>query len=171
MTGTHFGETSSLALFVIAVFASGASAEMRTKVLTVDRQYPGDRCTAGYLSVDGNQLAYTLEPPWVANINSISSIPNGSYSAVIRSDGKLGFRLELEDVPGRSSIEIHVGNTTEHTHGCILVGAKVDAANLCALQDSKVGMAALEGALFGATARDDKGTALVVQIRGGPKRR
>jgi len=49
-------------------------------------------------------------------------IPAGTYQAHTRSDGHLGWRIELEGVPGMKNIQIHRGNYPGDTTGCILVG-------------------------------------------------
>src|SRR5262245_61624748 len=54
--------------------------------LTVYRQYPGKKCTSGYLEVDGTIVSYTLERPWADNQQNISSIPSGTYHAHLRYD-------------------------------------------------------------------------------------
>lgn len=53
-------------------------------------------------------------------------IPAGTYRAHTRTDGHLGWRIELEGVPGRTNIQIHRGNYPGDTTGCILVGTSQD---------------------------------------------
>lgn len=53
-------------------------------------------------------------------------IPAGTYQAHTRTDGHLGWRIELEGVPGRTNIQIHRGNYPSDTTGCILVGTSRD---------------------------------------------
>jgi hypothetical protein len=80
----------------------------------------GPNGTFGILEVDGKEY-YTVEPPWNDNEVGRSCIPEGTYR--IRRDftGKFhGFRLE--DVPGRTAIEMHKGSTMRHTAGCIIPG-------------------------------------------------
>ncbi|HYC30130.1 MAG TPA: DUF5675 family protein, partial [Chitinophagaceae bacterium] len=76
-----------------------------------------------------------LELPDVINKQYISSIPKGVYPAFIRTDGTKGWRIELEDVPNRTNIQIHVGNYTSNIDGCILIGTKVDIDNCAVLNN------------------------------------
>lgn len=67
-------------------------------------------------------LCDTLEPP----LRSIHSyIPEGAYRMSVTYSPKFRRKLPLlKDVPHRSGIRIHAGNTASDTHGCILVGEK-----------------------------------------------
>ena len=75
-----------------------------------------------------NLLTYTLEPPWNDNQRGASCIPPGEYkvSYMKRSGtGKYRDVYWVREVPNRSAILIHKGNTVNETLGCILPGAKV----------------------------------------------
>lgn len=61
--------------------------------------------------------------------NAVKAIPVGIYPyrlsvtpATSKWFGKQSYILTIDDVPGRSGIQIHVGNTIKDTTGCILVG-------------------------------------------------
>jgi hypothetical protein len=82
--------------------------------------------TQGRLFV-GNEVFYTLEEPWKLNKKGISCIPKGTYKVTPHNwAGHPRFRFNrvwhINDVPNRSSILIHTGNTTADIEGCILVG-------------------------------------------------
>ena len=77
-------------------------------------------------------ICYTLEKPWQDNQQNISSVPAGTYNAVVRYDHSDHWRIELLNVPGREHIQIHVGNTLDEISGCILVGNKL-GADLCTI--------------------------------------
>jgi hypothetical protein len=64
----------------------------------------------------------TLELPHRGNSRCISQIPNGTYKAAAELHKELGWSIRLADVPGRSGVLIHAGNSIEQTDGCILVG-------------------------------------------------
>jgi hypothetical protein len=119
--------------------------------LTVSRQYPTAGCTSGYLAVDGTIISYTLERPWVGNITNISSVPDGTYNGIIRYDKTDHWRIELTDVPGRSNVQIHVGNEPDQTKGCVLVGDKL-GVDLCSLKGSAGAYAKLKKAFYGTEA-------------------
>lgn len=82
--------------------------------------------TMGTLFLNGEEFCHTLELPWKENKRSISCIPAGEYEARIRLPRESGTRnyihLLVKDVPNRSYILVHIGNTTKDTKGCILVG-------------------------------------------------
>ena len=68
----------------------------------------------GRLFVDGEFFGYTLE-------NAAAAIPEGVFSLYDRFSPKFGtFKLSI-DVPGRSFIMFHGGNTPEASAGCVLV--------------------------------------------------
>ena len=69
----------------------------------------------GALFINKLFQCYTLEP--------FDCIPYGEYDVVPYPSAKFGLIVPmLENVPGRTNIEIHVGNLPRDTEGCILVG-------------------------------------------------
>lgn len=81
--------------------------------------------TLGLLLLDGEYLCCTLELPWKNNEINISCIPDGEYTARVIHSKKFDRKVVLLDyVDGRTGIEIHNGNSTNDTLGCILVGDK-----------------------------------------------
>ena len=80
-------------------------------------------------------LAYTLEDEYRETKRSKETrIPAGTYEIKLRNEGGFHKRyskkypsihrgmLHIIDVPGFEYILIHVGNSDEHTAGCLLVG-------------------------------------------------
>jgi len=67
---------------------------------------------------------YTCENPWKDNQPRISCIPQGTYTANLYSSPTPGRGIvwQLNDVPDRSNIQIHRGNTEDDVLGCIVVG-------------------------------------------------
>lgn len=78
--------------------------------------------TFGVLIKDGLPLCVTLEDLWKLNQTNISCIPPGTYKCVRFDGAKFKGVWILQGVPARSYILIHSGNTSNDTHGCILVG-------------------------------------------------
>lgn len=105
--------------------------------ITIDRKISSASCTQGYILVNNEVIAYTLELPDFANKDYISSIPKDAYTGIIRTDGPKGWRVELLDVPSRENIQIHIGNFTSQIEGCILIGTKVDIDNCSVLNNYK----------------------------------
>jgi hypothetical protein len=83
-------------------------------------EYKGS--TMGVLCINDIPEFVTLEDAWRNNERMISCIPTGEYKIRQRNSPKFGRTYRVEDVPGRSHILFHAGNTHEDTHGCILLG-------------------------------------------------
>jgi hypothetical protein len=102
---------------------------------TLRRLSEDHRATLGeLLDADGKHLCHTLENRWLGNKPRVSCIPPGVYPLRLRKEGgwnkRLGERfpdihkgaIEIADVPGRSFILIHPGNSHADTLGCVLPG-------------------------------------------------
>jgi hypothetical protein len=87
---------------------------------------------------------YTLEEAPRGNKTGISCIPAGTYACTphgweLNSPVKKKQVWELKDVPDRTGILIHIGNTTKDTEGCILVGMAMTVTQvLSAVADSTI---------------------------------
>jgi len=79
--------------------------------------------TLGAMFDGEERICETLELPWKNNQHNISCIPEGkylckiAYSPVHKRDV-----YWIQNVPNRDSVEIHIGNFTKDTKGCILLG-------------------------------------------------
>lgn len=93
-----------------------------TDHLTLQRVAMTVKGAYGVLVHDGQPLCVTLENPWHGNQRNISCIPPGQYTCVRHHGAKYKNVWRLENVPGRTAILIHAGNTVRDTQGCILVG-------------------------------------------------
>ncbi len=82
--------------------------------------------TIGKLFINGESYCDTLENPYINNERNISCIPEGQYKVRLRLARESATRdylhLLVQDVPNRSYILFHIGNTAKDTSGCILVG-------------------------------------------------
>lgn len=78
--------------------------------------------TFGQLLFDDKILCVTCEEPWKDNAPRVSCIPHGTYRCAPHNTPRFPNVWEVKDVPGRSAILIHSGNTIKDTQGCILVG-------------------------------------------------
>ncbi len=81
-------------------------------------------CTLGVLinSEDNMPICLTMEDPSRDNETSVSCIPKGAYYCYPYSSDRFQNVYKVKDVPGRTAILMHVGNTSEDTSGCILPG-------------------------------------------------
>lgn len=93
--------------------------------LEVRRNRPTLRSTTGRLAIDGQPECVTLEPPPVPDSrgNGTVSISSGTFPLTIRWSVTHQKKLpHVENVPGRTAIEIHNGNFPGDTKGCCMVG-------------------------------------------------
>jgi hypothetical protein len=100
-------------------------------------------CGFGLLSINNSStICSTMELPALSNAPNVSSIPAGKYKAHLKVYGGFntwfkGFRIELENVPGRSNIQIHAGTKlssgdiieSSKLSGCVLIGTKPELIN------------------------------------------
>lgn len=75
-----------------------------------------------------NQVAVTCERPDNGN-QKMGCIPTGAYQVIVFNSPSKGRDFLVQNVPARSMIEIHKGNTIKDTEGCILVGATFGSVN------------------------------------------
>ena len=78
--------------------------------------------TFGVLKLDGKVFCVTLELPDKDNAPNVSCIPEGLYTCKKVNSPHFGQTYEISNVPGRSHILFHPGNTKTDTHGCVLLG-------------------------------------------------
>jgi len=100
--------------------------EVKGVNLLIIRDTFTDKSTIGKLFVNGESFCDTLENPYINNERNISCIPEGQYKVRLRlareSASRDYLHLLVQDVPNRSYILFHRGNTAKDTSGCILVG-------------------------------------------------
>lgn len=79
--------------------------------------------TFGEMTFNGFKC-YTVERPWLDNKPEISCIPEGVYTANLYESPTPGRGIvwQLNNVPHRTFIQIHRGNTEDDVVGCIAVG-------------------------------------------------
>jgi len=110
-------------------------------LITVKRFLSNSDETLGHLSVDGELICFTLEDEKrEIKVADETRIPAGTYDVRLRNDGGVTKKyaskfpnshkgmLWLQNVPGFTWIYIHMGNTDDHTSGCVLVAeqARID---------------------------------------------
>lgn len=105
--------------------------------LTLKRFLITDDGVLGVLICGHRPVCMTLEEEWKDNAKGISCIPAGSYLCQKVVTPKHGETYQVMDVPGRSNILIHSGNTEEDTQGCILVGKEFGDIMVTAEEDGK----------------------------------
>jgi hypothetical protein len=114
------------------------------------RTWPGQKSLMGELYLNGQLIAMSLELPWNDNISNSSSIPEGSYGAILRYDKSRDgfFTIELTGTGPRTGIQIHVGNRPTDSVGCILLGLSAKF-NEQLVGNSKGAISRLRNAFYG----------------------
>lgn len=97
------------------------------KTLKLIRIANDNHGTYGVLLDGSTPFAVTLERVWRDNAPNISCIPDGIYTCKRVNSPRFGETFEVTDVPGRSHILFHKGNTEDDTQGCILVGEQFES--------------------------------------------
>jgi hypothetical protein len=111
--------------------------------LTLRRILSANNATLGILSGLPKPL-YVLEDSWRNNQRSVSCIPAGTYRVTPHgwdtgSPVKYKQTWRLLNVPNRTGILIHAGNTHKDTEGCLLVGMGMQVSQLASLvTDSRI---------------------------------
>ena len=78
----------------------------------------------GILSIDKEIQCFILENRNRQNKPNVSCIPAGSYFCRRIESPKFNETFEVCDVPDRSGILFHQGNTADDTYGCLLPGRR-----------------------------------------------
>ena len=94
-------------------------------VVEIIRLEESEQGTFGVMKVNKEVLCFTLEPKDMENASNISSIPAQQYICKRIDSPGHGDVFEVKNVPGRTHVLIHPGNTSTDTLGCILPGEKV----------------------------------------------
>ena len=96
-----------------------------------------ESCTIGEMYADESFLCHTLELPVKDGLPG-SAIPTGIFPVANRISPRLGRNVpHIDDIPRRSLILIHWGNTAADTDGCILVGKDWNANDPCFIGESR----------------------------------
>lgn len=75
----------------------------------------------GVLLMDGKAFCVTLEPEDKNNQENISCIPTGTYLCKRVVTPRHGETFQILNVPNRTNVLFHAGNTEIDTLGCVLV--------------------------------------------------
>lgn len=77
----------------------------------------------GTFVMNDEAFCVTLEPPNKLNKRNISCIPALQYICERTISPKFGETFEIINVPDRSNVLFHPGNTVKDTAACIIMGA------------------------------------------------
>ena len=98
------------------------------ETIYLTRNFSSNKACYGMIHNNFRPIVMTLELCWRQNEINRSCIPIGLYPIEIVTDVDKGNKryINIYDVPGRSSIEIHAGNVLKDTKGCIITGLSYD---------------------------------------------
>ncbi|WP_286703149.1 DUF5675 family protein [Acidiphilium sp. 37-64-53] len=138
----------------------------RTNIVTIaiQRFRYNDDSIISAIMVKSNKTSnffkgFALENAHAGIFHDKSPTPPGVYPGRIRADGKLGWRIELLNVPGHAHIEIHHGNFPQNSEGCFLPGL-TESSNFVGHSDAA--MRAIKSVI-----EADRSGSIAVQIVGG----
>jgi RHS repeat-associated protein len=92
--------------------------------ININRTTYTDTTIEGTINVSSTATDATFSGHTLENINPPNTdlpVPTGTYSAFVRKDYSPN-RIQLNDVPGASGVQIHVGNDVSDVHGCFAAG-------------------------------------------------
>ena len=85
----------------------------------------GQQGTFGIWLINGKYFCNTLELPWRMNTTYVSCIPTGQYIMKRYNSSRHKLCYQLQDVYGRSGINIHSASFVSHLEGCIAIGSSI----------------------------------------------
>ena len=94
----------------------------KMKTIQMKRVSMNDDGTFGVMIYENVPFLLTLERPWKNNAKGVSSIPLGTYTVKRTVTPLHGNTFEITNVPDRTAILIHTGNTEKDIEGCVEVG-------------------------------------------------
>lgn len=95
------------------------------KIVELIRLEESEQGTIGILKIDKEAFCWTLEPADRLNKPNESCIPAQQYLCRRARSPKFGETFMIIDVPNRTNVLFHKGNTENNTLGCILLGQTV----------------------------------------------
>lgn len=119
--------------------------------ILVNRIKSNDDATVSTISIDGDFECFGLEDQFnEIKVPKETRVPAGIYDIELRTIGGFHGRyaskfpdfhkgmLQIMDVPNFDYILIHIGNTSDNTEGCLLVGCGANTLGGISIQSSKI---------------------------------
>jgi Family of unknown function (DUF5675) len=94
----------------------------KVKTIQMKRVSMNEDGTFGVMIYENIPFLLTLERPWKDNAKGVSAIPLGTYIVKRTVTPLHGNTFEITNVPSRTAVLIHPGNTEIDSRGCPMVG-------------------------------------------------
>jgi RHS repeat-associated protein len=99
----------------------------REVVINIERDAYSDNSVTSRVTAISDRTertfsGYALEDARGGRNRNKDPLQAGSYSGSVRTDGKRGWRVELEPKNNYRNVQLHVGNTAKDVEGCFAVG-------------------------------------------------
>lgn len=149
--------------------------------LTIIRYSTTDESTLGALLIDGNFACYTIEDPYNSpKIKDNTRIPGGIiYKLGLYRSGRLHSKysenypgihhgmIQVLNVPEFENILFHIGNHSQNTSGCILLGDKANnnTTGSGLIENSRTAYIRVYPRIAGAIVRGEKTTLLIRELQ------
>lgn len=95
------------------------------KIVELIRLEESEQGTIGILKIDKEVFCFSLEPADRLNKPNESCIPIQQYMCRRVLSPRFGETFMITDVPNRTNVLFHKGNTEDNTLGCVLLGQTV----------------------------------------------
>jgi len=133
--------------------------------LVLKRQPSVNGSTLGRLSIDGQDVCFTMEDQirdGQPKVYGETAIPAGKYDVIVTMSNRFKRMLPLvQNVPGFEGIRIHPGNTKEDTEGCILPGV-THSADKSTVFSSRIAFSVVYNAINTALNKGEKVTLEII---------
>ena len=138
------------------------------KKFEIYRVSSNEEQTLGVLLYDAQPFAVTLELPLIFADSgktrpNVSCIPTGHYHCVRTDSPRFGDTFEVTEVPGRSHILFHKGNSAKNTKGCILVAESFTRIGDLESGTTGIGQSAIAFSEFIEILGDDRAFNLIIK--------
>ena len=107
------------------------------EIVELVRIVTGPERTMGVLILGAEPFAMTIEPRAFDNLEGASCIPASTYICKMSLSKRFGKVYKVQNVPCRTGILIHPGNSVDETAGCILMGSLNPESPRCVWRSKK----------------------------------
>ncbi len=130
MTARHF-LIILMTLFGVSISLSAQAAT----ILTLNRDYNGQDCTWGPITIDQDELGWAVEQSWKGNEPTWGKVFPGIYPATATYRRDVGIELAFRDLPEHPLSVLTLGTRDKNMQGRLSIGQ--DLVNNCQVNSRK----------------------------------